>query len=60
MIEIKTFFADWHEVSREYAEKYIRQAMNGMTNLKEADKVKFVEEKRLRGITVAELLHREQ
>lgn len=60
MIEIKTFFTDWHEVSREYAEKYIRQAMSGMTNLKEADKVKFVEEKRLRGITVEELLHRER
>lgn len=60
MIEIKSAFTDWHEVSREYAEAYIKQAMSGMTNLKEVDKVKFVEEKRLRGITVAELLHREQ
>ena len=60
MIEIKTFFNDWYEVNKEQAEAYIKQIMKGMTNLKEADKVKFVEEKRLRGITVEELLYRKQ
>ena len=60
MIEIKTFFTDWHEVSREKAEKYIRQVMRGAAALTDTEKVKLVEEKRLRGITVDELLHREQ
>lgn len=60
MIEIKTFLTDWHEVSREKAEKYIKRVMRGAVALTDTEKVKFVEEKQLRGITVEELLHREQ
>lgn len=56
MIEIKTFFKDWEEVSEEYARAYITCIMPKMTAMKEDEKIEWIESKRLRGITVKELL----
>ena len=58
MIEIKTFFTDWHEVSREKAEEFIKLVISGAQALPHVEKIKFIEEKRLRGITVEELLYK--
>lgn len=56
MIEIKTFFKDWEEVDEEYARAYITCIMPKMTAMKEDEKIEWIESKRLRGITVKELL----
>ena len=58
MIEIKTFFNDWREVSREKAEEYIKLVISGAQAMPHAEIIKFIEEKRLRGITVEELLYK--
>ena len=55
MIEIRGFFSDWHEVSKEQAKEYVSDIMKRMTALKKSEQIAFVEEKRLRGITVKEL-----
>ena len=57
MIEIKSFFTDWHEVDREQAKEFVKNFMNGATALPCAKKVEYVEENRLRGITVKELFN---
>ena len=55
MIEIRGFFTDWHEVDEENAREYISKIMKMMIALKKSEQIAFVEEKRLRGITVKEL-----
>ena len=59
MIEIRGFFTDWHEVSKEQAREYVSKMMMMMTAIKESEQIAFVEEKMLRGITVKELFDRE-
>ena len=56
MIEIRGFFTDWHEVSKEQAREYVSDIMKRMTALKKSEQIEFIELKRLRGITVKELL----
>ena len=51
----KKIFNDWHEVSKEQAREYISDIMKRMPALKKSEQIAFVEEKRLRGITVKEL-----
>ena len=48
MIEIRGFFTDWHEVSKEQAREYISDVMKRMTALKKSEQIAFVEDKRLR------------
>lgn len=55
MIEIRGFFTDWHEVDKEKAREYISKIMKMMIAMKKSEQIAFVEEKRLRGITVKEL-----
>lgn len=55
MIEIRGFFADWHEVSKEQAKEYVIDIMKRMTALNKSEQIAFIEEKRLRGITVKDL-----
>ena len=56
MIEIRGFFSDWHEVSKEQAKEYVSNLMQRMTALKKSEQIAFIEEKRLRGISVKDLL----
>lgn len=56
MIEIKSFFGDWQEVSQEKAMDYIRHMMQGITTTSDpSKKAEFIDGKHLRGITVEEL-----
>ena len=55
MIEIRHFFTDWHEVTRERAQKFVAYIIPQMTALSITGKIEFIESKWLRGITVAEL-----
>ena len=56
MIEIRSFFSDWHEVSKEQANEYVSNLMQRMTALKKSEQIAFIEQKRLRGISVKDLL----
>ena len=56
MIEIKTMFSSWREVSVEQAREFVLNKMADITNIKDKDKPRFIEAHCLRGITVAELL----
>lgn len=60
MIEIRHFFTEWHEVSREKARKFISCIIPQMVALPHSEKIKFIENKRLRGITVAELFKQDE
>ena len=52
MIEIKSYFTDWHEVDKETAKKYV---MNRLKNMTYSKKIDYINKKFLRGITVEEL-----
>ena len=54
-IEIRGIFSDWTEVNPQQAREYIKIIKRGMTNLSNTDKNKYINSKRLRGITVEEL-----
>lgn len=61
-IEIKTALKDFHEVSIVQAQRYVKYLIReGLPKIRgTADKIKYIEANRLRGITVEELLGREQ
>jgi intergrase/recombinase len=54
-IQIKGLFSDWTEVNPKQAREYIETLKRGITNLNDTDKNKYINVKRLRGITVEEL-----
>ena len=54
-IEIKGLFSDWIEVDPQQAREYVKMLKRGITNLNDLDKNKYINEKRLKGITVEEL-----
>ena len=56
MIEIKSHFSDWHEVTRKQAKKYILYFINHSPGIKDKDKIKYIHTNKLKGITVQELL----
>jgi len=58
MIEIKTTFQDWKEVDAETARDFITSLKKRITNMPESKKNNYINENRLRGITVEELLGR--
>jgi len=57
MIEVKTLFADWHEVTKEQAKKFVLNMKNGITNMNNGKKNKYIKSK-IRGATIEELLSR--
>ena len=54
-IEIKGLFSDWKEVNLKEAGEYIKTLKRGITNLSDTDKNKYINSRRLKGITVEEL-----
>ena len=57
MIEIKPLFGDWQEVPIEKAREYIVLIERMMLSKKE-ERIKYIEENRLRGISYKELMVR--
>jgi hypothetical protein len=55
MIEIKSRFNGWIEVSEDKARKFAEILMNGMINITEAEKENYINTNKLRGITVSQL-----
>ena len=49
MIEIKSFFGDWKEVTKEQAEDFYRTYQNGSTAIKGEDKHRYFNEHHIRG-----------
>lgn len=49
MLEIKTFFGDWKEVTKEQAERFYKTFREGSTNIKQKDKHKYFNEHHIRG-----------
>ncbi len=58
MIEIRSFFQDWKEVSEEQAINYVLALRNSLPGIERDKRDDFINQKRLRGITVEELLSR--
>ena len=55
MIEIKTTFQDWKTIDTETALRFVTAVRDGLTNIPDGDKDKYINENRLRGATVEEL-----
>lgn len=49
MIEIKTFFGDWKEATKEQAEAFYKTFQRGSTAIKAEDKHKYFNDHRIRG-----------
>ena len=49
MIEIKSFFGDWKEVTKEQAEDFYRTYQNGSTAIETDDKHKYFNQHHIRG-----------
>lgn len=56
MIELKSFFTGWHEVTPSQARKYVNTFISGATGMTYAEKIDYLNENCLRGTTVAELM----
>ena len=56
MIEIKTLFSDWHEVTAEQARAYVNSFLSMAPGMTYTQKIDYLNENRLRGCTVAELM----
>ena len=57
MIEIKFFFSDWHEVSKERVQKFIKIVLSGMTMRGGQNaKNKYINEHFLKGGTIVKEL----
>jgi len=54
-IEIRGLFSDWVEVDAQQAREYVKVLKRGITNLNDTDKNKYINSRRLKGITVGEL-----
>lgn len=55
-IEIKSFFTDWHEVSREQAKEYIKFLLENITTMRGEKLIQYIEGNKIRGIRVNKLL----
>lgn len=55
-IKVKAHFGGWHKVSKEQAKEFVKHMISGMQAVPETKRAALIEEKYLRGITVAELL----
>lgn len=55
MIEIKTIFSDWKEVDKERAKNYVLWLKSSLQNVKDDEKIPYIEKYILRGIKVLEL-----
>jgi len=54
MIQIKAFFGDWKEVTKDEAKKFVRKLESGMM-CKTKKKIEIINKNYLRGITYEEL-----
>lgn len=55
MIEIKPVISDWKTVDVETAINFVSTVRKSITNIREEEKDKYIDENRLRGVTVEEL-----
>ena len=55
MIAIKGIFGDWIDVDIPTAKEYVQNLKSKITNLNNTNKNKYINAKRLKGITVEEL-----
>lgn len=56
MIEYKTPISGWHEVTKEQAKRCVLNSLNGMPAIPQDKKVDYINNKKLRGITVEALM----
>lgn len=56
MIELKSLFTDWHEVTPDQARRFVNTFISGATGMTYSEKIDYLNEKCLRGTTVAELM----
>lgn len=55
-IEIKSLFCDWHYVNKTQAKEYVYYLLENITNIKGQELINYIENNKLRNITVNELL----
>lgn len=57
MIQIKGIFSGWREVDKSFAKEYIKSLLERIVAIRGIDaKIKYINDNRLKGITVEELL----
>ncbi len=56
MIELKSLFTDWHEVTSAQARAYVNSFIAGAVGMTYSEKIDWLNERGLRGTTVAELM----
>ena len=58
-IEIKSIFTNWHKVDKKTAKRYVKNILHGATAMPFEKRIEYIEEKKLKGISVKELLAEE-
>lgn len=56
-IEIRSLFSGWQTVDREQAARFVSYLLDNLTTIPAAYRPAYIEEHRLRGCTVSDLLH---
>lgn len=56
MVEIKRPITGWQEVSKDEAKRYVLFLLDHITAIPQNEKAAYINENRLRGITVQELV----
>lgn len=56
MIEIKRPITGWHEVSKDETKQYVLFLLDNITAIPQNEKAAYINENRLRGIMVEELI----
>lgn len=59
-IEVKTIFSGWHKVSYEQAKGFIENLISGIATKSGQEKINYINEEKLKGITVNEVLRYEE
>lgn len=56
MIQFKFIFSGWKEVDKEKAKELVNHLLNGITMMSGQKRIDYINQNRLKGITVEELL----
>ena len=59
-IQVKTYFSSWKDVTYEQAKNCIKNFMSGISTKSEQEKIDYINTKKLKGITVNEVLKYEE
>lgn len=50
----------WHKVNKEQAIRFVNHLLKGITTMNGSEKIKYINEERIKGVTVKDLMDRER